>query len=84
MFQTHFTCVINRLDLLFCQFLPKKSKVLPTAAIQLQNNYATKLPLSDLNLTLKILPPNLTRCFLGYPFQYHSKTIIWDWEITVP
>ena len=35
----------------------KKSKILPTAATQLRNNYATKLSLSDLNLTLKILPP---------------------------
>ena len=82
-FQTHFTCVIKRLDLLFYQFLAKKSKILATAATQLQNNYATKLSLSDLNLTLKILPANLTLCFFGYPFQYHSKTIIWDWEITV-
>ena len=56
---------------------------MPTAATQLQNNYATQLSLSDLNLTLKILPANLTLCFFGYPFQYHSKTIIWDWEITV-
>ena len=83
MFQTHFTCVVKRLDLLFHQFLAKKSKILPTGTIQLQNNYATKLSLSDLNLTLKILPANLTLCFFGYPFQYHSKTIIWDWEITV-
>ena len=82
-FQTHFTCVIKRLDLLFYQFLAKKSKILATAATQLQNNYATKLSLSDLNLTLKILPANLTLCFFGYPFQYQSKTIIWDWEITV-
>ena len=72
-------------DLLFYQFLVKKSKILATAATQLQNNYATKHSLSDLNLTLKILPANLTLwlCFFGYPFQYHSKTIIWDWEITV-
>ena len=74
---------MKRLDLLFYQFLPKKSKILPTAATQLQNNYATKLSLSDLNLTLKILPSNLTRCFFKYPFQYRSKTIIWDWEIAV-
>ena len=60
----------------------KKSKILLTAATQLQNNYATKLSLSDLNLTLKILPPNLSLCIFGYPYQYHSKTIIWDWEIT--
>ena len=60
--QTHFACVIKRLDLLFYQFLAKKSKNLPTAATQLQNNYATKLSLSDLNLTLKILPANLTLC----------------------
>ena len=61
----------------------KNSKILPTAATQLQNNYETKLSLSFLNLTLKILPPNLSLCFFEYPYQYHSKTIIWDWEITV-
>ena len=63
----------------------KKSKILPTAATQLQNNYETKLSLSFLNSTLKILPPNLTpnQTFFEYPYQYHSKTIIWDWEITV-
>ena len=61
----------------------KKSKTLPTAATQLQNNYATKLSLSDLNLTLKILPPNLILCFFGYPYHFHSKTVIWDWEIKV-
>ena len=74
---------IKRIDLLFYQFLAKKSKILLTAATQLQNNYATKLSLSDLNLALKILSPNLTLCFFGYPYQYHSKTIIWDWEITL-
>ena len=82
-FQTHFTRVIKRLDLLFYQFLAKKSKILATAATHLQNNYATKLSLSDLNLTQKIFPVNLTLCFFRYPFQYYSKTIIWDWEITV-
>ena len=66
---------MKRLDLLFYQLLAKISKILATAATQLQNNYATKLSLSDLNLTLKILPANLTLCFFGYPFQYHSKTI---------
>ena len=79
----HFSCVIKRLDLLFYRFLAKKSKILPTAATHLQNNYATKLSPSDLNLALKILPPSLNLCFFGYPYQYHSKTIIWDWEITV-
>ena len=67
----------------FINFLQKKVKILATATTQLPNNYATKLSLSDLNLTLKILPANLTLCSFGYPFQYHSKTIIWDWEITV-
>ena len=47
----------------FINFLQKKVKI----CLQLQlsyriTNYATKLFLSDLNLTLKILPANLTLC----------------------
>ena len=80
MFQTHFTCVIKR-QLIILSISCKKSKVLPAAATQPQNNYATKLSLSDLNLTLKILPPNLSLFFFGYPYQYHSETSIRDWRL---
>ena len=61
--------------LLFHQFLAKKSKILPTAATQLQNNYATKLSLSDLNLTLKILPPNQVYAFSDTPSNTAVKLL---------
>ena len=57
---------------LIINFLQKISEILPTATTQLQNNYATKLSLYDLNLTLKILPSNLTLVLIRIPLPCNT------------